>query len=285
MSLAVADAFTQLAVHVLAHVPRSGPADLHDAGHIAASARLFSPRASALLAEDAATLAALWRADPSLDALDGLPELHASLHSFRRTATRPLASVQADEVAAPPLLRALQRLGPAGELVHASLALLADEFAAVFNTEIEPIVRRGQDELRPWLTRLYAQIPGLADARIELVWALGPRGRAMPTRILIGCPGHLTDAATPAIVAAHEYAVCTSGQVDHVHAEWSALVRLARSFKKTAPDPLRDAHARWLAGLDLADLLTAARDAGLVEHLDMQDDRARTLAALPWPPP
>jgi hypothetical protein len=288
MTLAVADAFTQLAVHVLAHVPRAGPGDLCDRRHVEASARCFSPRATALLADDAASLAALWSSS-ALDALDGLPDLHASLPEFRRTAARALAELRPEDVADPPLLRALQRLGPAGELVHASLGLLAAEFSAVWTDTLEPTLRRGLDELRPWLARLCEPVPGLASARIELVWALGARGRAMPTRILIGCPGHLTDAIAPAIVAAHEHAVCTSGQVDHARAEWSALVRLAR-WLRAAPASLRQAHARWLAGLELGELLTAARDVGLVTPreaagLDARDRRARTLADLAWPAP
>lgn len=274
MSLQPADDFTQLALHVLAHVPRSGPADLFDRRHVAAAARLFSPSARALLADDAATLAALWRGAPVLDVLDALPALHASLAALRRTVARPLADLVPADVAAPPLLRALQRLGPAGELVHALLGLLVDEFAAVHAAHLEPALARGRDALRPWLARLAEHVPGLAAARVELVWALGPRGRALPDRILVGCPGHLTDPAAAAVLAAHEHAVCTSGQVDHVRGEWSALVRLARALRP-APDPLRDAHARWLASLDLDALLAAAAAADLVTPADAAALRAR----------
>lgn len=328
-----ADGFTQLALHVLAHVPRDGPGDLLDRRHVEWSARVLPPRAQALLTADAATLAALWRSDPALDILDALPDLHTSLDAFRRTAARALADLRPADVAGPPLLRALQRLGPAGELMHATLGLLAPAFARV-HAELGPALLRGRDELRPWLAALCEHVPDLAAARVELVWALGPRGRALPARLLVGCPGHLTDAATPAIVAAHEHAVCLSGQVDttcprshvdgdepatgpgsrvdapdptphaltcpgghhadatcppgqtgYVHAEWSALARLAR-WLAPAPAALRDAHARWLASLDLSALLTSACALGLVAPADadaLRTDRparAALLAAL-----
>lgn len=259
--VAPADAFTQLVLHVLAHVPRAGPGDLHDPQHLAAAAPLWSPGARALLAEDAATLAALWRAAPALDRLDALPDLHASLAAFRRTAARPLAALGPGDVADPALLRALQALGPAGELVHALLGLLAPEFAEIHERALAPMLTRAAADLAPWLAVLAAAVPGLAAARVELAWSLGGRGRALPARILVGAGG---DPRLPAVVAAHEHAVCTSGQVDHPRAEWSALVRLAR-WLRDAPPELRDAHARWLAGLRLAPLLADVVALGLVD--------------------
>lgn len=283
MLVAAADGFTQLVFHLLAHVPRPGPGDLYDPHHVDASARRFGAATRALLASDAATLAALWR-DPALDILDALPDLHASLAAFRRTAARALAELTADDVACPDILFALQRLGAPAELVHATMGLVADEFARVHAAEIEPSLNVATGELEASLAPLAATVPGLAAARIELVWALGSRGRALPGRLLVGSPRADLDPRLPAVVAVHEHAVCTSGHVDYLRAEWSALVRGARWLR---PTPLRDAHARWLASLDLSAIVAGARSLGLVapDHAEQlrRDRHARggLLAALP----
>lgn len=83
----------------------------------------------------------------------------------------------------------------------------------------------------------------------------------------------------------HADATCPPGQAGHVRAEWSALVRLAR-WLAPAPAPLRDAHARWLATLELSALLTPACALGLVAPADAaalhtdRPARAALLAAL-----
>ena len=70
-----------------------------------------------------------------------------------------------------------------------------------------------------------------------------------------------------------------------MRAEWSALVRLA-AWLRAAPAAVREAHARWLASLDLAGLLAAAQGAGLVAPTDARalqqarDDRPALLARL-----
>lgn len=285
MPPAAADGFTQLAFHLLAHVPRPGPGDLFDREHLARCEPLFSREARALVHDDAAALATLWRASPALDVLDLLPELHASLPALRRTAARPLAELHAGDVADPDVLRALQRLGAPAELVHAALGLLLPEFERVHAEVIAPTLAAAAPPIAASLATL-THVPGLAAARVELVWSLGLRGRAMPRRILIGCPPD--DPHTPAVIAAHEHAVCSSGHADYLRAEWSALLRGAR-WLRAAADPLPDAHARWLAHLDLTALLAAALAAGLVAPRDaaaLRDaptDRAARLADLPPP--
>lgn len=257
MPLGIADDFTQLALHVLAHVPRPAPGDLYDPRHVARAAALHAPLAHTRLRDDAALIAAM----PGLDVLDLLPLLHRSLAAYAPTAARPLADLAPHEVADPAVLRALQET-PSGELVHITLALLADEFAANYAAHIVPWCRHAIAAIDPWLTALAEHAPGLAEHPIDLAWPLGPHGRALPDRLLIGSVDPVTDPITPSIVALHEYAVCTSGQVAYTHAEWHALVRAARWCAR-APAPLRDAHARWLAGLDLRPLLAAAVAADL----------------------
>lgn len=286
MHVAAADGFTQLVFHVLAHVPRPGPGDLYDRHHRDRSARCFGAGTRALLASDAATLAALWRSSPALDVLDALPELHASLPAFRRTAARALAELTADDVACPAVLFALQRLGAAAELIHATMSLVVDEFACVHEGVIEPALASACGAIAALLAPLAATVPGLDAARIELVWALGSRGRALPGRLLVGTPRADIDPRLPAVLAVHEHAVSTSGQVDHLRAEWSALIRGARWLR---PTPLCDLHARWLASLELSELLGGAQALGLVAPDDAgalrRDRHARSalLAALHEP--
>ena len=284
MSLALADDYTQLVFHVLAHVARQDPGDLFNEPHIDAAFDRFSADAQALLIDDThllARIAGLLPADdtPPLDenfvrtvertdlsALDLLPELHRSLAAFRRTAARPLADLAPHEVADPAALRSLQALGPAAELLHAQMGLLHHEFLAVHARHIQPWGQSTIAAISPWLAALSDHAPGLADARVELVWALGPHGRAMPGRILIGCASP-DDPLTPAILAMHEYAVSTSKHLDYTAGEWDALRRAAR-WTATAPEPLRNAHTRWLTSLDLSRLLHGAIDTGLLTYAD-----------------
>jgi hypothetical protein len=279
VNVGVADGFTQLVFHLLAHVRRAGPGDLFDRTYVAWVREVFAGEVQRQLEEDAAVLSALWRGSPALDVLDVVSELHGSLASFGRTASRALADVRADEVAGPEVLRALQEIGAPGELVHAAFGLLAGDFARVLEESIGPGLRVEVDGLAAVIAGLAAWVPGLAEARVEVVWALGGRGRAMPGRILIG------RGADAGIVAAHEMAVCASGQVDYVRAEWAALVRLA-GWLREAPAELRAMHARWLAGLELTGLVAAAVAEGLVAAEDgarvvrEREARAEALARL-----
>jgi hypothetical protein len=265
VSPGVADELTQLVAHVLAHVPRAGPGDLFDPQYVAWSATVLSAEAQGRLIADGELLAALWRADARQGALEGWLLLHGSLAAFRATAGRALAEVEAAEVAEPAVLRALQRLGPAGELMHAALGLLVDEFVEVCARWIAPWGAAAAGAVAPWLAALAEVVPGFGEVRAELVRALGRRGRALPGRVLIGCVEN--DGATSAIVALHEYAVGIAEQVDYVGSEWDALVRGAR-WCGAAPTGLREAHARWIAGLELRGLVDGAVRAGLVAAAD-----------------
>lgn len=280
MSLGLADDYTQLAFHVLAHAVWLGPGRLSDPWYDEWSARTFSAGTALQVAEDGYIVGQMGE-HPELHLL---AELHRSIAAFKPTATRPLADIQPHEVRDVPALRALQRLGTAAELLHASMALVAPEFTAVFIDIIKPWGRAAVAAISPWLAALAEHAPGLADARVELVWPLGRHGRAMPGRILIGCIDPDADPISPAILAMHEHAVCTSGHVDYLPAEWDALRRAAR-WSAAAPPALRDAHARWLASLDLAPLLARLVAAGLLAPADATRlanpaDRADRLRAL-----
>ena len=90
MTVAVADGYTQLALHVLAHVPQGGPGELYDPRYVAWSTRALG--ADDLIA-DGAVIGARWRLDPGLAALHALPELFGSIAALRRCAARPLAEL------------------------------------------------------------------------------------------------------------------------------------------------------------------------------------------------
>lgn len=253
IELRVAEGYTQLVAHLLAHVPLAGPGNLADARY----ARFVAPHLRgderALLEHDAGLLAALWAADPRLDALHGLVELHRDLEGFRATAARALAEVRAEEVASPELLAQLHGL-PAAELVHATLALLDDRFASMREVFVDAALARAVDDVQPWLARLHAHVPELAAQPIELVFAMGPHGRALPRRIVVGAPvaWNGLDPLAVAVQAAHEALVRACPHEGYVAVERWALAELPARLR--ADPNLHAGHARWRAGLDCSGL-------------------------------
>jgi hypothetical protein len=124
-----------------------------------------------------------------------------------------------------------------------------------------------------------------------LVWALGVHGRAFPDRILIGAPSAWSgcSAARQAVLATHEHCVRSSRADGYLGSEWDALVRLARAMQHANEPELRDAHALWLAELDLDALVRGvvargwlARDASR-SLLDDPHGRAGRLALVDPP--
>ncbi|MFO7563504.1 MAG: hypothetical protein R6X02_12735 [Enhygromyxa sp.] len=281
----IADEFTQLVFHVLAHVPLAGPGNIHDPRYVAWAAGRFDDADRRLLAHDAGLLARLWDADSRHEALHRLCELHEGIAGLLACSDRPLAELRDHEVADPELLERLRGLAGA-ELLHADLALLAPSFARVF-AELLPTLERASASLRPWLERLEPACPGLSSARVELVWALGMHGRALSGRILVGAPADCNGCspARQAVLAAHEHTVAGVDADDYVTLEWAALTELAHRLREAEP-PLREAHRDWLASLDLSSLLAAlvargqlgAAEAAALER-DPADRPARLSAA------
>lgn len=272
----VADGFAQLVAHVFAHVALDQqPGNLHDGRYVAWARERSTADARGLLEHDASLLGEHWRGDRRLDVLHGSFELQRDLSAFRRTATRTLAELDVHDVHSPKLLALLRdcEIAPVAELLHTTLALLVDEFESLLGG-LAPQLASACEQIEPLVDRLSAIVPGFEHARVELVWALGVHGRAFPERILIGAPAAWSgcSAGRQAVLAAHEHCVRASDAKDYLGSEWDALVRLAGALQHGNDPELREAHARWLAELDLDALLE-----GVVARGWLTPDDARSL--------
>lgn len=287
--VAIADDFTQLVAHVLAHVELGRAGDLYDPRYVAWAREHLDAGCCETLEHDAALIGARWRADARLDVLHGMFELHGDLAEYRGTMSRTLAELDPHEVRSAGVLASLREgaIAPIAELLHTTLALIADDFAAALR-RLGPLLGHGCAQLHPRLQRLVAAVPGLEHARVEVVWALGMHGRAFSDRILVGAPSSWSDCRPErqAVLAAHECCVRASEADDYVGSEWEALVTLARSMQRLDDLALRDAHASWLAELDLAELVRGVVARGWLSHeqgralIDDTPGRARRLAQL-----
>lgn len=289
--VALADGFAQLVAHVFAHVALEQAGNSYDSRYLAWARECFSAESVATLEHDAALIAERWRTDRRLDVLHGMFALHRDLDAFRRTCARSLAELENGDVRSPGLLALLRAdaIAPIAELLHTTLALLADEFSAVL-ARVEPQLESARTQLEPLAARLATIVPGFEDARIELVWALGMHGRVFRDRILVGAPASWCGCSPErqAILAAHEHCVRACEADDYVSSEWSALTSLARQMSQLDDLPLRDAHASWLAQLDLDGLLRRVVERAWLPHdearalLDDPPSRARRLAQTAW---
>jgi hypothetical protein len=260
----IADAFTQLVFHALAHARLHGPGNIYDPRYLAWAAERFAERDAQVLGADAALLARLWAADPRYDRLHRYCELHRDWAGFLASADRSLAELHPTDVGDARLLASIRELDGA-ELLHATLALIGPSFARVL-AELRPVLERAAIEVRGWIDRLTVPCPGLVDARVELVWALGMHGRGFTSRILVGAPANWNacSPARQAVLAAHEHTVSSIAQGDYVADEWAALTELSLLLRD-AERELREAHRAWLASLELAPLIHAAVARGYLD--------------------
>jgi hypothetical protein len=280
--------FTDLVLHVLAHVPLGGAGCVHDPRYVAWARGRAPVELERLLHEDAAVLERVWSGAGAPEVVHGWPELLRSIAELRACARQELRTLSAVEVHAPAVLAALVAADrPELELLHATLCALAPWYADWHAAEVEPALRRAAEEVRPWLEPAVRVVPSLGDARLELAWALGPRGRGFPARIVVGAPApwHDLDARIPVVLAMHEQSVIDGGHASYVDAEWAALTGLAARMVG-ASAALREAHARWLASLELRPLLAALQAAGRITReqqaavLSPPEQRAERFAAL-----
>lgn len=283
--------FTELVLHVLAHVPLAGAGSVHDPRYVAWMRGRAPGELERLVHEDAEVLARAWAGGREPEVVHAWPELFATIAELRACARDELRGLSAAKARDPAVLaRIVAAERPELELLHATLCALAPWYARWHATELEPALRHAVEEVRPWLEPAVRVVPSLADARIELAWALGPRGRGFASRIVVGAPApwHGLDARAPVVLAMHEQLVIDRGPASYVDAEWAALTGLAARMT-AAPLALREAHAQWLGALELRPLLASLHAAGRVtlaccaalQH--EREGRAERLATLAGP--
>ena len=251
--IGLAGGFTDLVLHLWAHVRAPGPGNSFDPRYVAWARGCFSATEQARVEQDAAIIGARWH-----DSLHAWTMLHRDLDELAATVKEALADVRAPQVADAAVLRALQAIDdPVIELAHAALGLLLGPWRSVYSSEVEPAMRRVQPEVESALSLAVAIAPGLVDRSVALSWPLGPRGRAMPDRIVVGAPADWNGQApiVSAVLALHEHAVLEASS-DHFGAEWEALVVTAKRTRD-GPAELRRAYDQWLASLDLDAILDA----------------------------
>jgi len=285
VGLHLTDDFTDLALHVLAHVRLREAGNLFDRRYVDWASDRTAPLEEEWLHEGAEALEKIWaKGAPSM--VHAWPEVFESLEVLSSVASVELSAVPLERARAPRVLEAV-RSAPGVELLHATICALGPWFGQWRREELEPRGHEAVALVRPWLEEAQTLIPTLADARIELAWALGARGRAFRGRIVVGVPAAWNglDGRTPAVLAMHEQLVRGSGKRGYVAAEWAALTGLAAVICD-ASAPLRRAHAQWLASLGLRPLLEAVVKAGWLERDDAErlvserDARSEALAVL-----
>jgi hypothetical protein len=282
------DGFTDLVLHVLAHVRVGEAGCVHDPRYVAWVRGRAPAELERMLGEDAAVLERAWSGGRMPEIVHAWPELLGSIEALRASATLELRALAPEQVRdAGVLARLVACNRPELELLHATMCMLAPWFADWRAAEVEPALRAASEAVQPWLEPAARVLPSLGDARIELAWALGPRGRGFPTRIVVGAvaPWFEGEAIDAVVLALHEQSVIDSGHASWMLAEWEGLTRLAARMV-AAPEALRRAHARWLGSLELRSLLEPLHAAGRVttEQRDalqrVRDERALRLAAL-----
>jgi len=259
VSLEPTSDFTELVLHVLAHVPVGGAGCVHDLRYVAWARGQAPVELERLLDEDAAVLERAWSGGRAPAVLHAWPELLGSIAELRACARLELQALSPAQVRTEVVLRELIAADrPELELMHATLCALAPWYAEWHAAEVEPELRRAGEQVQPWLEPAVRVVPSLGDARLELSWVLGPRGRGFPSRIVVGAPApwHDRDARIPVVLAMHEQLVIDSGHAGYSEAEWAALTSLAVRMVE-APAALREAHGRWLASLELRPLLAS----------------------------
>ncbi len=164
-----------------------------------------------------------------------------------RVAERELAHLGSEDVVSVDALTIARAAGPVVEVLRAAAELELDALAS-----LEPLPPTALASVEAALARVLPAAPSLAHLDVAIARPLGRRGRVLGTSILIGCPGiGCPEADHAAWQAAHEATVREVACASFHETERRAIARL-RSRARAAG--LGDAHARWLARLDLSAL-------------------------------
>jgi hypothetical protein len=280
VSFAATSEATELAYHVLAHVPQHGPGSSFDPRYHAWLAARGEHDPLAL--DDGVRVATL--IEPrARELVHALPELYSDV-GLPEACRHALAELAGSTVRTPALLRAMQRDGGVAlELLHVMVGLTRAAHARRFADELAFALARSADALAVLSAQAGTLGAMLDEHRIELSWALGPRGRVLDGRIVVGAPApwHGGTLASTAVLALHERCVA-HGDGPWAPREWAALRELAIAIAD-APAPLQLAHAEWLASLELGELLAGVHALGVLDPALAQrirDDRRDRVALL-----
>lgn len=233
--------------HVLAHVDAGRLASsCHDPGWIAYAGAHFGPASQRELSDDAALLSRHLNTHDLLARAQSLAWLWTAAEA-RAQAAHDLASLFSRS----PVRASLLALGPAAEVLRAAAELELALLESLPPIAIAPA-------LSPALASLLPVSPTLASCSLALIRPLPRRGRLHDTTIAIGVPG-VAGATTERVAwqAAHEATVLEVQRAPHAaplgyaDLERRALALLRARARRCG---LGEAHARWLATLDLTAL-------------------------------
>lgn len=237
--------------HVLAHVEAPGiAASCHNRAWIERAAMMLGLATTRQLGEDIRVIGAGARTHDVLASLQALAWVFESADDARTVADRDLTTLDSDDVASFDALTIACSTGPLAEVLRA-----ATELELPLLEGLDPISGDQLDGIGRALDEVAIAAPSLARFRVLAATPLGLRGRTLGPSIVVGVPGiGCPDADHAAWQAAHEATVSRLAELGNqpfVDLERSAIATL-RSRARAAG--LGDAHARWLARLDLSAL-------------------------------
>lgn len=275
--------FADLTFHALAHLAVPGHTSLYDPRYVRWAEESLPREAVEAIATDAPLLAQLHASEPHVERLHALPLLHDTIEDMLAVATKSLHELDPSDVADPGVLASLRTVDEKlVEILRADLALAGPSYARAWTERVRPSLARTCPSVGRVLETACGLMPAMLTARVELAHPLGPRGRVAGDRIVVGAPATWNDVdpETTVVLALHERAVSLS-RGPWARVEWDALREVARRMVE-APESLAEAHARWLAQLDLKPLVHAILAAGWMrtEHARRLLDEPRERPAL-----
>ncbi len=246
-----ASLWTECVFHVLAHVEARGlAASCFNRVWVERAALELGLAATRPLGEDTRVIAAAAGTHDVLASVQALAWVFDSADAARSVADRELAALESDDVASLGALSIARSAGPIAEVLRA-----ATELELPLLERLEPV---SDEQLAGLAEAMAAVVPAAPSLpRFETVAArpLGLRGRTFGVSIAIGVPGiGCPDAEHAAWQAAHEATVnelAALRDAGFLELERRAIA-LLRSRARAAG--LAEAHARWLARLDLSAL-------------------------------
>lgn len=266
-----AGAFVDLVFHGLAFVPAAAGAS----ADARAASLYWPPYVASVRADlplgaweplevDAGLLSLLFEPVTVAHAIALFADLHGSIAAFQRTARLGLCELGDGDVASVQALHALRRLPEqAVELFRASLLLCAREFELVHRERFEPFQREVARLIGPCLAGLEPVLQRLDLTGVRLSSTLGPRGRGLPSGVIVGVsspPGGALPPPEPTLVmAVHERLVervADTFVARGWQTDWSRVEAVAIALERdlTRGTRLEQAQHGWLAAIDTSGL-------------------------------